>query len=321
MFGPGSPRVSAFALMTAICGLELATPAQAANIDPTFNFDNMGPGNTTSLNVSSTTIGSYMTGILQGLGFTTATVSVTGAIGQQGPVSAGNYNADGYIAGPTTSNPLTLGNTNNSPSPNTSGHDTTAQANSDGYIINCNGVVSCSSSSNDISMKFNNLVMNGAQYAISALTFDLEIFPDGSCPSLSNCGGSGDPNLPDLELYTGAGGTGTELASWSAFVPGTSGGSAYTASSVQSPDLAPQLLTTSGTIAASNISSLDFMDWPSTIGIDNLALTLSCTAGCTTHVPEPASLAMFGFGLLGLAGIVFLRRTRSDMANAQQVTG
>src|SRR5579872_1890351 len=255
MFSRGFPKVSAVALMATVCGLELAGPAQAANIPASFNFDNMGPGSTTSLNVSSTTIGSYMTGVLHGLGFTTASVTVNGAVGQQGAASgttyssSGNYQADGYIAGPTTTNPLTLGNTNNSTSGNTTGQETRAQAASDGYIINCNGVVSCTSSSSDIYMKFNNLVMNGAQYAISALSFDLQIFPDGSCPSLSNCGGTGNPNLPDLLLYTGAGGTGTELASWTGIVPGAAGGSSYTKSAAQATDLAPQLLTTSGTIA------------------------------------------------------------------------
>lgn len=328
MFSRRMPRVSALALMTAVAGMGLAAPAQAANIDPTFNFDNMGPGGTTSLNVSSATIGSYMTGVLQGLGFTSATVTVSGAVGQQGPTSGstysstGNYQADGFIAGPTTSNPQTLGNTNNSASGNTTGHDTAGQAANDGYIINCNGVVSCSSSSPDIYVKFNNLVMGGTQYAISALSFDLEIFPDGTCPSLSNCGGTGHPNLPDFGLYTGAGGTGTQLApTWYGAVPGAAGGSAYTTSNAQSPNLAPQLLTTSGLIAASNVSSLDFMDWPSTIGIDNLALTLSCTAGCTKQVPEPASLAIFVLGLLGLAGMEYLRRSRSGLTDAQQAAG
>ena len=33
--------------------------------------------------------------------------------------------------------------------------------------------------------------------------FDYEIFPDATCPSLSNCGGTGYPNLPDLEFWAG----------------------------------------------------------------------------------------------------------------------
>jgi len=296
----GSIASAVFLAGTCLSAVLASAPARAGPVNVTFDFNNLcadtSPANncgavTTSQNATSTQIASYMTDVLVDLGFTTASVTVTGAVGQQGS-DTGNYLADGHIVGPTASNPLTLGNTEGGVP------ETPANAANDGYIINCNGVAGCGGTTyTDFFIQFNNLTMGGKQYQIASLQFDLQIFPDGSAEQ-----------PPDLELWTGANGTGTQLHSpWTAVDPGES--SISQASGVD--EEAPQLLTNSGLIAVNvaKLTTLDFKDWPSTIGIDNLQLTLST-------VPEPGSLALFAFGLLGLAELARRKFTRRTTAQA-----
>jgi hypothetical protein len=303
----------AVAASIAIWGPGFIDPAAAANIKTTtFNFNNIGSGGTTSQNASYKTIQSYMTTELQKM-YAPGLVTVTGGIGQQGTSS---YAGEGYVVGPVngTAHPLTLANTNNSPSPNTynvaqwDGFNNTTNLptlnTTEGFIKNCTSVdpglssgptyaTGCSGTSPDIFIDFHGL-------KITSLSFDFEIFPDGTCPSLSNCGGGA--NLPDLKLWTGDNGTGTPLGTWLGIVPNTT--TLYDFS-INHPsgagETAPQLL---GVASYSNlnISTLDFMDWPVTIGIDNLVITYS--------TPEPASIAIFAFGFVGLATIARRKRAR-----------
>ena len=94
-----------------------------------------------------------------------------------GAVASNNYNGDGHVTGPG----------------NGASSFTLAQldpANHGTFIQNDTG-----HSSNEIKMVFSGLT-------VSSISFDFEIFPDGTCPSLSNCGGSGHPNLPDLTIIS-----------------------------------------------------------------------------------------------------------------------
>jgi PEP-CTERM motif len=321
-------------------------PASATNITATFNFNNMGSGGTSSQNQSSNTISTYMSSVLQGLGFGPNKVTVTGGIGQQG---ASSYAGEGFTVGPkigSTDYSLTLANTDGAATPD---KDTTkwdgynnsnkppvlSNANTDGFIKNCTSVdpglsankaTGCGGNSPDIFMDFHGL-------KIVSIKFDFQIFPDGTCPSLNptptkenphpaaTCG-TNNANLPDFELWWGDNGTRgindlntTAIKQWWGTAPGTHGtdggglaGNTYTNSPnhTSSTETAPQLLGVSGLITIANytnkpVTTLDFMDWPETIGLDNLVIYFA---------PEPGTLALFGFGLLGLLGLAWRKRTR-----------
>jgi hypothetical protein len=262
-----------------------AGPAAAA-VTVAFKFDNMGVGSATSQGVQSSGIQSYMTTVLQGY-YAGATVSVTGAVGQQG---AGAYAGEGYVVGPKVGSvvtPYTLANT--------TGGVLNAVPNTDGFIKNCAFASECGgTTSSDIFINFNG-------HKISSFSFDFEIFPDGTCAADTRaaCGGRRDalghrPNLPDLEIWSGDNAAGTHFDTLWGVVPGTGGTYSYSINSGSNAETAPQLLgTATFTVAAgANISTLDFMDWPETIGIDNLKVTF---------IPEPPTLAFLAFGFIGLA--------------------
>ncbi len=187
---------------TALLAIASAAPAQAGTVSVTFNFDNLcGYANTactgsSSQNAASADIANYMTDVLKSAGFSVGSASVTGAVGQQGNTGS-SYTADSNVVGPSSSDPLTLGSTQGSTPNNTtlSQQDTGAgsgtnseNVSADGYIINCNGAdytSYCSAQSDNISLQFNNLTINGQQYQIASVSFDLQIFPDISCTSIT----------------------------------------------------------------------------------------------------------------------------------------
>jgi hypothetical protein len=342
-------KTSALALASIAGATALsATPAAAAPMATfTYNKASSGPS-CNCTNASNATIANYMQSVLQSIGFTSATVTVSGAIGQMGDPeynsNPDSYTGDGHVVGPNTTHPLTLGNTEGSylastgpstPTPGNkdkskwdaggglSGATGTLNTANDGYLKNCTAIDSGCTQQPDIFMQFSNLVMNGYNYEIASISFDFEIFPDGTCPTVtpaSSCGGVGGAggfkNLPDLKLFTGdnvAGAqSGYDLHSpdWYGVTPGASS-STYTSSNTGgvggtgTAETAPQRLDVSGPISISyaNVTSLDFMDWPETIGIDNLVVTFRKT-------PEPATILVLAFGVLGLAGMTRFRRAQ-----------
>ncbi len=324
----GLNRVSAIALAAAMAGFGFSVPAAATDIPITFDFNNSG-GYTFANGYSSTSISSYMRSVLINSGLfdnstiTAANVYVTGAVGQMGSSA---YNGEGFTVGCTSSfsgcvNPgtgvtnLTLGNTEQSTSGNhdATKFDTTAAAANDGFLKNCTGsgdAGGCSANSSDIFMSFKNLkTKSGQTVNIANISFDLQIFPDGTCTddTAAACGGAGLPNLPDLELWSKDDGTGTKFAEWTGVAPGVGG--TFTRSDVLNPETAPQLLTTSGTICiacSTTTQTIDFMDWPATIGLDHIVASFS--------TPEPSTFGMLAFGLLGLAWIGWRRRKHGTSA-------
>ncbi len=178
-----------------------------------------------------------------------------------GARSADNWTGDGHVVGPCSPSCTSV----------------TLDSSGGNFIINN------SPSSNAITMQF-----TGTNY--TKVSFDLEIFPDGTCPTGSNCG----TNWPDFELVE----NGNPVNTWLAAMPGDTahGGSAWThstASGSGGTELAPQLIVYNVSYTfAGPITSLQFNDWPATIGIDNLKLS----------VPEPSSLMLLGAGMLGLLG-------------------
>ena len=190
-----------------------ANSALAGTVTLTFDFNSLGSG------ASSTAIKTYMQSVLGGYG-TVTSVSA-------GAVADKTYNGDGHVVGPGTSSvtSVTLGTSDGSTQHLTS-YDT--------FIRNVAG-------QSAFSFSFSGL-------SITGVSFDYEIFPDGSCTSLTStgCGGSAVggiyPNQPDFKFTTNLG----DVFQYYGKTPGTTGGSTY----VESP-----CTDTSSSTTAANCSS------------------------------------------------------------------
>jgi hypothetical protein len=223
----------------------------------TFNFNSLGGSAT------STQIGTYMTGVFG------STVGVSGAKGSQ------TYNGDGHVVGPT------LGTSDGATSPSDSSHN---HAGFDTFIIN-NGP-----GSNAFTLNF------GADFSITSISFDWEIFPDASCsPTCSPTGG----HWPDIKLLV----DGSSTIIWSQ--------QGLVMTNPQNIGVA--------SVSLSGAHSLTFMDWPAEIGIDNLKIVGQCAPTaprCTQHdVPEPSSLPLAG---LALAAFLIVRRIGTPKTSASR---
>lgn len=264
------PIVVAFAMF-----LSAGVSAYAGSV--TFDFNSLSSG------ASSATIQTYMDGVLG----CTACVTVTGAVADK------TYNGEGYVVGPGGKS-LTLGTSNGA----TSNSSQTPSSSYDTFIANTND--SSSQISNEITLKFSGFTINGT------VSFDYEIFPDGSCTSLNsaNCGGSPTggiyPNQPDFEFEAGTNSTGSDPAVNSFATNGTQYGVTPSATgsdgiSTKGPNgtiSAPQYIGAwTGTLT--NINELDFIDRPATIGIDNLTISYNGNTPFSS-TPEPASIALLG---------------------------
>ena len=118
-------------------------------------------------------------------------------------------------------------------------------------------------------------------------------------------GGMGNPDLPDLEFS--ANGTNPPSHTYYGVAPSSlsDGSSTHSVSSgTGATETAPQYIGVSQAFTLNGATSLSFMDWPATIGIDNLKLV--------TTTPEPRG-EVFLLGTLAFVAIAGsrLRRARA----------
>ena len=206
-----------------------------------------------------------------------------------------SYNGDGHVVGPGNGAvSLTLGNTEGA---TTAGSPYVAGPN-DTYIRNSNNP-NTGNPYDRITLDFTGGV------SFTRATFDMEIFPDGST-------GAGQP--PDFQFLAGSDSAHLSMATGFpkvGIIPGTGGTYKYSPKCMQGGNTAgcgagnvepnAQLLTTVAIDFTTPVSSFAFIDWPPTIGIDNLTLTPPPPPH--NQVPEPSSLiflATAGFGLFYL---------------------
>lgn len=229
--------------------------------------------NSLASGAGSGAIQTYMQGLLTG----GATVSVTaGAVADQ------TYNGDGHVVGPGTGSVSA-----------TLGTDTFIKNNAPTYT--------------GWSFVF------GGGFLIDSVQFDYEIFPDGSCTQLNaaNCGGSPTggiyPKQPDFTFSTNLG----QVFHYYGVTP--SGANIHSpASGASANELAPQLIGTTALLNVGGIpgaTTLTFLDWPATIGIDNLVINYrNPPPPGTSAVPEPGTMLLLGSGLA--VGLYTRRKTR-----------
>jgi len=123
-------------------------------------------------------------------------------------------------------------------------------------------------------------------FAVKSASFDFEIFPNMDAEGLTD---PTDPRWPDFTFRADGNIIFRRLGE---LPPG-------------SPD--PQLLAQSGLITfAGGVSTLEFIDWPPTIGIDNLQVNGGQEIQAV--VPEPASLLVFAILAAGVAACLAPRR-------------
>lgn len=250
----------------------------------TFTFNSLSE-NLSNYSTANASVQSYMNGLL-GAG---ESVAVTGAL-----VDQLGYTGEGYTVGPKNKGvvtSLTLGNTDglSSSSPN-------AQPNAtpDSFLINDHFHIGNEA-------QFDRIIMSFSGFNITSISFDFEIFPDGGCPSLTSCPGG----LPDFYLNAGSSASHPMVAGshMTGVAPGANGTYKLSPnhSSIDNPELAPQLIGTySHSFGGSSVSYLEFVDWPATIGIDNLVIT-GYNPNTPTPTPEPSAIILLATSLVGAA--------------------
>jgi hypothetical protein len=259
------------AWLVAWASLGIPTPAAADVMTIDFN------------NPTTSNVGNYMQGMMSGW-HPGGGVTVSGAVFQS------TYTGDGHVVGPVNGNtvqPMTLGTTDGG----------VLHAGFDNFITNSN-------SSDRITMNFT------GGMKIYAVSFDFQIFPDGTLSDGTGIDPSQDPNWPDFTFQA----DGQTYIYQLGVMPGQDG--TYLHSPDSGPngtELAPQYIGQSGVFYfPDGVTMLEFIDWPRTIGIDNFSL--SDTPNADPPAPEPASILIWCFVLAGMFVVNRRLRRRSRLS-------
>lgn len=320
-------QVSAIALAAlGTFGIAAANSAHAI----VFTFDNVknGSGTTvvtgltdTSLN---TDITNYMNAVVKLANPAYGAVSLVDST--KGGEGETNYTGDNHVVGPTVgagkqltscsgcvmmSNgvvPLTLGNTDGFVENGTSSG--TAQLNN-ANPYSANGKVGHLTTfdayvTNDVNNSNPDKTTLAFQFSggltFNTIEFDYEIFPDGSGIT------------PDMTVkYKGADNL-MHTVSGTPIVGETPDGDTHSPSSGQTTvEASLQLLSHASFTLPESTSEIWFVDWPPTIGIDNLYIGY-VPPPPRINTPEPGTLTLFALGLAGI-GIPAWRRRQKARAS------
>lgn len=135
-------------------------------------------------------------------------------------------------------------------------------------------------------------------FPISNISFDYEIFPNGNVPNGTGLDPARTRNWPDFTFKA----DGNLIFRTLALMPPPNSPSWNNAA-----EKSPQFIGSSGLITFdSPVTKLEFIDWPPTIGVNNIQFNFPTIQ--ETPVPEPASLAAFSLVLAAGWGVHRLRR-------------
>ncbi|HKW02829.1 MAG TPA: PEP-CTERM sorting domain-containing protein [Vicinamibacterales bacterium] len=256
-------KVAVTAVAAAFALVGTSNAAYASDI--AFDFNSLSTG---AHLTGANSVQTYMNTILAGNGGGTVVLSGGGLNGNS-LIVTNSYDGEGHVYGPGGV-AVTLGTTD---------HGVAHGGPNDNFLYTFTGT--------SIIMQFSGLA------PVHGVTFDFEIFPNNECSNVNN------PNqcssVPDFTFkFNGV------------TVPGghflASNPPAGSRSALSNPETNPQMppMFFSYTFASSmSAFTLEFDDWPATIGVDNVTLVRS---------PEPGSMILLGSGL---AGFLARRRTKA----------